>query len=233
MDGTVAVTRRTVAWEPASGMLTVGKRAVLLTCDDGDNECILRTYLQLVAEQRHVPLDGAIVLRRDDIVVLAEILDLDDVELESILVRMLRISAPEAAVLRRRLRKARVGAMVLGAGLLAGVPVTRGLASGGDGPTFERVRTVEEPALLPVEAATTSPTTITVEAMAKPEAPAPPSAVADEPVAAPPVPAPDPGADVEIGYSVTYERDPDFVPPPGVEIGDALVIERDPPPPEG
>jgi hypothetical protein len=64
------------------------------------------------------------------------------------------------------------------------------------------------------------------------DGPAPAAPVAaEEPQAA------DPGSpaapEVEIGDAVTYERDPDYVPPEGVEIGDALVIERDAPPPDG
>jgi len=107
----------------------VGARSVTLTCPPGDNECILETYLHLVAQQRAVRLDRKVVLRRDDVLVLAELLDLDDVRLEQRLATILRLSDPEAKALRRDLLRQRVSAAALGVGLVAGVPLAAALGT--------------------------------------------------------------------------------------------------------
>lgn len=221
------------------GVLTVGERAVTLTCAAGDNECILRTYLHLVAEQRDVTLGRGVILRRDDVLVLAEMLDLDDVRLEHKLATILRLSDPEAKALRRELLRTRVTVAAMGVGLVAGLPFAGAAAADHATPPAA----VE---VAPVAASTgdrfipkSTPTTVTVEVTATTVTSTPPVAPAPaDPVvaaAAPPQPEtpraePSPGPEPEIGWSVTYERDPDFVPPEGVEIGDALVIERDLPP---
>jgi hypothetical protein len=239
-EGTSAISRRAVAWDPVAGVLTVGARAVTLTCGEGDNECVLRTYLHLVAEQRAVELDRRVVLRRDDIRVLAELLDLDDVGLERLLASLLRLSDREARDLRRELLRQRVTVAAFGVGLAATLPLT---AVAADEPTppvpnaavtdhtalaadsarphltavpAETAITVEAPTTTATYPTTAAPTTAAVPASSPPTV-APASAE-------PPAPEPD---EVEIGYSVTYERDPDFVAPEGVDIGDAMVLERD------
>jgi hypothetical protein len=232
-ETTRAISRRAVSWDPALGVLTVGERAVTLTCAAGDNECILRTYLHLVAEQREVALDRSVVLRRDDVLVLAELLDLDDVRLEHKLARILRLSDPEAKELRRELLRQRVTVAAMGVGLVAGIPLV-GMATA-DAATSPATNGEVVRAGVPGEALPASPTTteVTVEVATvptlAPTAAAPVAAASTpEPPAEPPAEAADePTGDVEIGYSVTYERDPDFVPPDGVEIGDAMVIERE------
>lgn len=224
---TRAINRRAVAWDPARGVLTVGERAVTLTCAAGDNECILRTYLHLVAEQRDVALGRAVDLRRDDVLVLAELLDLDDVRLEHKLAAILRLSDPEAKALRRELLRSRVTVAAMGVGLVAGLPFASAAAAGGatkSPGTTEVVRMAADDDEPVVEA---TPTTVTVEVTTT----VPPAAPAvTEPTVAPAVahqPGPPPAPEPEIGWSVTYERDPDYVPPEGVEIGDAMVLERD------
>lgn len=235
-----------MSWDPHLGLLTVGDRSVTLTCPPGDNECILETYLHLVAEQRAVRLDRRIVLRRDDVQVLAELLDLDDARLEQRLARILRLSDPEAKALRRDLLRQRVSAAALGVGLAAGVPLAAAVgtssAAASDATSSNRTEApTNEPGHLDLTATPTT-TAVTVEVPA-PEPPAVPPAPAPEVAAAAPPEHPErppaeeapPVEDVEISYTVTYERDPEFVPPDGVEIGESMVIERDLPPeePEG
>lgn len=241
-EGARAIERRTVSWDPELGVLTVGERSVTLTCPPGDNECILETYLHLVAEQRAVRLDRKIVLRRDDVLVLAELLDLDDVRLEQKLASFLRLSDPEAKALRRDLLRQRVSAAALGVGLVAGLPLAAavGTSSAGASDATSSNRT-EAPAnehgdLDLTDTPTTAAVTVEVPTPAPDPAPPAPVVAADPTDATEPEPepepsdAPPPSDDVEIGYTVTYERDPDYVPPDGVEIGDAMVIERDLPP---
>lgn len=191
------ILRREVAWDAATSTLIVGGRSTVVTCDPGDNECLLRTYLGLVAEQREVALGRGVHLRRDDIAVLAELLDLDDVDLESRLRRILHLSGKEAADLHRRLRRQRVAAAALGVGLLAGVPVGKTVAAAAEATT---------PPAVAVEVVDVDPVS--------------PDSL-DHPVTVTEAP-----AETEIGDAVRYERDPDYVAPEGVDIGDALVIER-------
>lgn len=247
---TRAIGRRAVAWDPTEGVLTVGERSVTLTCAPGDNECILRTYLHLVADQRDVALDRSVVLRRDDVQVLAELLDLDDVRLEQQLGAILRLSGGDAKALRRDLLRHRLTAAAVGVGLLAAVPLA-GAAAADDTPAFadpdpaicivaspdslDRAIEVDvepSPAVPPATAdpeplAPAAPVVAELPVDAVP-APEPVTPAVAEPEADPdPAPPPAPEVATEIGWTVTYERDPDFVPPEGVEIGDAMVLERD------
>jgi hypothetical protein len=216
--GSGAAERRTVSYDPSSGTLVVGARSVKVHCAPSDNECLLRTYL--VAEQRDVRLDTAVHLRRDDIAVLAQLLDLDDDSLEFRLRRLLRLSERDAAVLARRLRRNRV-ALALGLGVLTAVPAVEALVGADQAVASPDATDVvaEASTTTTVSTSTTAaPTTITVAV----PAPAPEATIAD---ASEPAPSP-----VDVGYAVRYERDPEFVPPPGVDIGDAMFIERDAPP---
>lgn len=266
------IARRDVAWDPATTTLQVGGRSVVVTCDPGDNAALLRTYLDLVAEQRDVTLDGGVALRRDDIVVLSELLDLDDVDLEDRLREILHLSGREAAELHRRLRRQRMASAAIGVGMLAaGVPIGTAVSDAfRDGADVAPAATI---ASVEVPEAPGSPVTVTVEAPATTAPPPPPVEVptlasipdpigdpvpdpvgqvthsAPTPRPAPPVEAPAPApspaptvaaveveaaepadTDVEVGYTVTYERDPNFVAPEGVDIGDSMLIERDAPP---
>ncbi len=232
-DGTAAtraIARRTVSWDQATSELVVGDRRTHLACPPGDNECLLRTYLSLVAEQRNVAVDRSIVLRGDDVAVLAELLDLDDAALQSRLRRLLRLSEPAAADLHHRLLRQRLTAAAVGVGLLAAVPGSQAVASESTPVTAPTAAVVvaDEPAPVPTaltivvpEPATTAPPTTAASA--------PPPVAASAPTTA----APEPEPDTDVGYSVRYERDPSYVPPEGVDIGDAMFIERDPPPPGG
>lgn len=235
-----AIGRRTVSWDPERGVLTVGERSVALTCAPGDNECVLRTYLHLVADQRDVRLDRSVVLRRDDVLVLAELLDLDDVRLEHQLTAILRISGDEAKALRRDLLRHRVTAAAMGVGLLAVVPLA-GAAAADDAPAFTdpapAVCVVPSPDSLDHEVEVPAVEVPAVEATPTDEIAPPVVPVAEPPAAAASAPTtvapaqrphePEPEAATEIGWSETHERDPDAVAPEGVEIGDAMVLERD------
>ena len=120
------IARRQVGYDPSDGTLTVGARTTVVTRDLGDNERLLRTYLDLVTEQREVPADRAVRLRRADITALADLLDLDDADLVDRLTRILRLSELEARDLHRRLVRQRVAAAAIGVGLLAAVPAAAG-----------------------------------------------------------------------------------------------------------
>ena len=138
-------------------MLVVGAQRVLVTCDPADNECLLRTYLDLVAKQRRVALDTTVHLRTDDIAVLAELLDLDDDALEARLRRMLRLSERQATALARRLRRTHLAA-ALGLGMFTVVPSADALADT-DGAAAPPVRIADaevdlEPPAAPVDIGT-------------------------------------------------------------------------------
>jgi hypothetical protein len=227
--GPGAIHRRTVSYDPTTSTLVVGARSVTVGCEPGDNECLLRTYLDLVAEQRHVPLGTAVHLRRDDVVVLAQLLDLDDETLEARLQRLLQLSQRQAAALTRRLRRNRV-AVAVGIGVLTAVPAVNALVGSGSASASPSTSTVadESPtteAVVPTTEAAPETTVTVIVPTTEAVEPAPVVAADPAPVAPEPEPAP-----ADVGYSVRYERDPDFVAPEGVDIGDAMVIERDAPP---
>jgi hypothetical protein len=220
----VDTARRQVAYDARTGTLIVGDRTTVLTCDPGDNEALLRTYLGLVAEQREVVLGRGVHLRRSDIAVLAELLDLEDADLEARLQRILRLSGTEAAALHRRLLRQRVVAAAMGVGLLASVP-TIGPAGAEEDPDAAWGRPVH---------ATLGVSHETMDRHLRIVAPFVADDVDKSASAPAPAPATDPApeveAEAEVDYSVRYERDPNFVPPEGVDIADAMIIERDPPP---
>jgi transcriptional regulator with XRE-family HTH domain len=122
--------RRIVALDLELGLLSVGERSVVIASGEG-NESVLRQYLDLVSEQRSNRSDS-MHLRHDDLVVLAAILDLNDSDLESRLVKLVGCTPDEAFVLRRRLLRHRkvARAAALALGLLAVIPVAHALDSG-------------------------------------------------------------------------------------------------------
>ncbi|MEY2464751.1 MAG: hypothetical protein QOH64_2889 [Acidimicrobiaceae bacterium] len=121
-----------MAWHGQDRTLTVGDRTVVVPEVFGDNEELLRCYLALVREVRALEDPEPFELRQDDIEVLADLLDLDDADLEHRLARLLDVGAPEAAELRRRMlaRRILVAAGTMTVGLIASVP----LAAAGDVP---------------------------------------------------------------------------------------------------
>jgi transcriptional regulator with XRE-family HTH domain len=118
--------REPVQYTPEANVITVGGRTAEITpAEDGDaNELVLDTYLQLVAEVRGVSMDRPFALRHDDIEILAELLDLDDCDLDERLARKLGVGLGAARDVRRRLSRQRmvIGAASMTMGLLAMVP---------------------------------------------------------------------------------------------------------------
>src|ERR1700704_6466142 len=86
-------------------ILTIDGRSTVLPDSAAGNEAMLRSYLALVAEVRGTPIGSGIEVRHDDVVVLAEILDLSDADLEVHLANLLGVSAKDAAEVHRRIRR--------------------------------------------------------------------------------------------------------------------------------
>jgi hypothetical protein len=250
-----STSRPALSFDRVQHTMTVGRRSVAMASGPDDNEAILRAFLQLVAEQRGVPMAQGLVLRRRDIAVLADFLDLDDEALEGKLASILKLTEREAVDLRGQLLRHRVAAAAVGVGMLAGVPAGTAPSAAADAAVSRPVGAVAEETfaiMAPVR------TPISIDAMARMDAivsatppvvvPAgewtrrrrsKPSTAAAVPAAAvepPAVVAPEPAPEVasapatepttEIGDAATYERDLDLELPPGVEIGSALVLER-------
>lgn len=234
--GELVPAREPVAYDADQGLVTVGHRSAAVTpAGDGDgNEAVLRTYLGLVAEVRGTRLGAGIGLRIDDIEVLAQLLDLDDADLEARLERLLGVTPTAAGTIRALISRHRViaAAASMTIGLLAAVPlVTSGHPSAAAAETTAPIpappaaaMAVATPATLPTS--TTSTTTSVVVAPAAPvltlaavpEEPAPPAAEDDE---ATPTTAPQP----EIGTALFITR----APAPdgsGTQLGDVYVYER-------
>jgi hypothetical protein len=117
-----------VAFEYSDSVLAVGARTAVLD-DVSDRSEVLRTYFDLVAEQRSAPLSSRIDLRDRDLVSLASILDLPAVELERYIDRELArfvqatTEGDRPAVLATTgppaVRKVRIALLVVGAAALA------------------------------------------------------------------------------------------------------------------
>ena len=183
--------------------LTIGDRSTVVPDSTAGNEAVLRSYLALVAEVRGTPIGSGIEVRHDDVMVLAEILDLDDADLETHLANLLGVSAKVAADVHGRIRRhhAFAAAFAAALGSIAMLSATN------------------------VSAASPAPAKVTVVSSAHEDVPATTAiveastpAVAEEPVAvatpAPPAPPPPPAPHTQPG------------PPDDVQILDALVIER-------
>jgi transcriptional regulator with XRE-family HTH domain len=207
--------RHPVAYHKGTGTLTVGDRtaAVVRHAEDADgNEAVLRTYVDAVARSRGVPPATSFPLRRDDIAVLAELLDLDDVDLEARLVRLLGLSAADAAEARRHLigRRAVMLAATATAGVIATFPLAAA-ASSADGATNA-----------PASSATTVVATIETTAPSAPVVVTASAAPADDPTPST-EPAPTP---VPVEHPVSDVQLPNDADGDGLDIGTALVIER-------
>ena len=97
--------------------LTIGDKSTVVPDSAAGNEAMLRSYLALVAEVRGTPIGSGIEVRHDDVVVLAEILDLTDADLEVHLANLLGVSAKDAADVHRRIRRHRAFAAAFAAAL--------------------------------------------------------------------------------------------------------------------
>jgi hypothetical protein len=218
-------------------MLTVGQLS--RSVDDlGENEIVLRVYLELVGAQRPVAPGTRVDLRDDDIDALASLLDLEDEHLDDLLERILHVSEFEARSIRRRLRARgiRSAAAVLGIGVIASMPINESAAAP---VTAKAAHPASHHHLVVVSTSSADDRqVVTVDSAAAPAPAAPAAEVA---------PAPEPATDdTEIGDAMWEERTDDGgvviyhesepAPPSedGTDVYTALWIEReDPPPPEG
>ena len=97
--------RDRVEYDPSSFLMRVGD--ALVAVSDADNENVLTTYLNLVRQQRALPDTSYVHIRRSDIDLLANALDLHDELLEVHLVRLVGLSPQTAAELRMHLIRRR------------------------------------------------------------------------------------------------------------------------------
>jgi hypothetical protein len=194
--------------------LTIGNRSTAVPDSAVGNEAMLRSYLALVAEVRGTPIGSGIEVRHDDVVVLAEILDLTDSDLEVHLANLLGVSAKDAADVHRRIRRHHAFAVAFAAALgsIALVSATSVSASPSPAAPVVISSTHEEvPATTAIVAST------------------PPAAAADETPPPPPAPTPHnyPASpdDVQIGDALVIERG---IQPadPETQIGDTVTYER-------
>ena len=93
--------RQPVTFDPATRRLTVGNRSTIVPDVADNNEAMLRGYLALVAQARGTAVASLTEVRQHDVAVLAELLDLDDVDLEARFVRLLGMTPEVAADTRR------------------------------------------------------------------------------------------------------------------------------------
>lgn len=195
--------RTPVEFDADTMRLTIGEHSTVINHPALGNEAVLRSYLALVAEVRGTPIGSGIQIRHDDVVVLAQILDLCDTDLERHLANLLGVSPMAAAEVGRRLRRRRAFAAAT-ATLTVGGLAFLGATKVGAAPA--------PPAPKPAAAVTTiSQPEVTTTSTAPTTAPEPPATAttASEPATATP-PA-----------THTHPTSPD-----DVQIGDALVIER-------
>ncbi|MGQ0617912.1 MAG: helix-turn-helix domain-containing protein [Acidimicrobiia bacterium] len=219
--------RRPVRFDPVERTLRIGDRTEVADPALG-NDGVLPAYAALVRRARRAAADTPIAIRRCDVELLAHALDLDDADLATQLARHLRVPAPHAASLGDRLRHHRFAAVTvtLAVGTLASAPLRAGAEPAPVAPPpAGAVSEFAPPLDAPVAAGPAGEAGVAtvVPAAAQPTA-VPTAATGSDGL-------PSAGADAaetetRIGETIVYERDPDFVPPPGVDIGDALVIER-------
>jgi len=193
--------RTPVEFDADTMRLTIGAHSTVINHPALGNEAVLRSYLALVGEVRGTPIGSGIQIRHDDVVVLAQILDLCDADLEQHLASLLGVSPMAAAEVGRRLRRRRAFAAAT-ASLTVGGLAFLGAANVGATPAppapkpAAAVATISQPE---VTTTSTTPTTVTE----------PPTTVTTvPPTTAPPA-------------THTHPTSPD-----DVQIGDALVIER-------
>lgn len=207
------LSRQPVTFDRHSLRLTIGDKSTVVPDSAAGNEAMLRSYLALVAEVRGTPIGSGIEVRHDDVVVLAEILDLTDADLEVHLANLLGVSANDAADVHRRIRRhhafAAAFAAALGSIAMVGAPNVSAATPATAKPAV--ASSMQEDV----------PETTAIVAIAP--------AVADETPAPPPPPAPHSRPtsvdDVQIGDALVIERGQ---PPadPSTQIGDTVTYER-------
>lgn len=232
-NGPYRIPREPVAFDRETMQLSIGDRTARVADPSLGNEAVLRSYLALVADVRGTPIGSGIEIRQDDVAVLAEVLDLNDRDLDVHLANLLGVSANDAADVHRRIRKHRalVAAATLTVGSLALLGATNvSAASPGSG-----TRANPPAAVQMVDVPTTEsyvPTTDPSAAVSAPASSAPILPAASAPTTPLPPIDDDPIAttqtvddEVQIGDALVIERG---TPPddPNVQIGDAVTYER-------
>ncbi|MEO7556818.1 MAG: helix-turn-helix transcriptional regulator [Acidimicrobiales bacterium] len=229
--------RTRVRYEPQTRTLILGDRTVAIVrrADDANgNSAVLRTYLGAVAASRGCLPGTPLALRRDDIAVLAQLLDLDDDDLEIRLQRLLGLSATDAAAVRSRLLSRSVTAV--GTALVVGVLATGSLAAasaagGHSDPSPTPTTSPSTSASVMVRPPTTTMTPITTIAVTST---APDTTAVPEPPgagAAAESPASTGTGTAEVdSHRISPVQLPDDADGDGIDIGTALVIERGAPP---
>jgi|GEM_PF-5508729 len=215
-----------VSYDPSTRTLTVGTKSTVVPETRDGNEAMLRGYLALVAQARGTTVSSLTELRQADIEVLAELLDLDDVDLEARFVRLLGMSREVARSTRRRIAKHR--ALLAAAGVTVTLFVSTGVAAA-SGSATGHARAGSS-----IGAANVAPAAVSMALSAASHA-TPPSAPPTPP--APTTPPPQPPA-LNNSHALAHAPASDQTPSPSddhtasgeVEIGDALVIERGTPP---
>jgi len=222
-------TRQPVEFDPETMRLTIGDHSTVVSHPALGNEAVLRSYLSLVGEVRGTPIGSGIEIRHDDIVVLAQVLDLTDADLEKDLERLLGVTPATAAEVGRRLRRrhafaAAAASLTVGGLALFGaskVAATPAPAQPKPAPVVA-TSSVPEPTTTSTTAAptttTATPATEDTTPVDVPTSPAPPAAEA-------PHTHPTGPDDVQIGDALVIERGQ---PPadPSTQIGDAVTYER-------
>jgi hypothetical protein len=212
--------RRAVTFDPATRRLTVGSRSTIVPEVADNNEAMLRGYLALVARARGFAVASLTQVRQHDVAVLAELLDLEDADLEARFVRLLGMTPEVAAETRRRIVRQR--SILAAAGITVGVLLGAGGTAAASGPTAPTGA-----------AASVAPVAVSIAAAAVAETP--PTPVTETPETAPPAPPEQPAQETAGPPDSTPPPPPPPPPPPAssdpaVQIGDALVIERGTPP---
>lgn len=201
-------TRQPVEFDPETMRLTIGEHSTVVSHPALGNEAVLRSYLSLVGEVRGTPIGSGIEIRHDDVVVLAQVLDLTDSDLETHLERLLGVSPATAAEVGRRLRR-RHAFVAAAASLTVGGLALFGATKVAAAPSPATVK----PAAVVATSVAAEPTTTSTTAVPAATAPVVPVDTTPEvPTTTTP-----PTSD----ETHTHPSGPD-----DVQIGDALVIER-------
>lgn len=217
-----ALVRQPVTFDPRTHRLTIGDKSTVVPDSAAGNEAMLRSYLALVAEVRGTPIGAGIEVRHDDVVVLAEILDLTDADLEVHLANLLGVSANDAADVHRRIRRHRAFAVSFAAALGSiGIVGATNISAASPGPAPATIAVVTSiPEGVPATTAILTSTGPVAPAVDEAPAPAAPAASStdESPQSAPPV-------EVQILDALVIERG---TPPedPTTQIGDAVTYER-------
>jgi hypothetical protein len=216
-------TRQPVEFDHETMRLTIGEHSTVVSHPALGNEAVLRSYLSLVGKVRGTPIGSGIEVRHDDVVVLAQVLDLTDADLESHLARLLGVSAATAAEVGRRLRR-RHAFVATAASLTVG-----GLALFGATKVAASPSPAPKPAVVVATTSSPDPTTTTSTTVAPP--PTTPASVPEAPATTEPTASDAPHThptgpdDVQIGDALVIVRgqQPDD---PSTHIGDAVTYER-------